>query len=141
LTQEQERNQRNKLCKTTKVEQLVCSTQLRLLESCQKDISPLFLVSIHLSCYPVAIMLNFSTVLFLLCVRAVWGHDTNGAVASESAICTQIGIDIMKKGGNAADAVSSILSFSSFSSSVLIEQRMVGTQICIGTVTMNASGI
>jgi gamma-glutamyltranspeptidase / glutathione hydrolase len=30
-----------------------------------------------------------------------------GAVASESSICSQIGIDLLKKGGNAADAVSS----------------------------------
>ncbi len=36
-------------------------------------------------------------------------HDTKlGAVASESSVCSKIGIDILKKGGNAADAVSSI---------------------------------
>jgi gamma-glutamyltranspeptidase/glutathione hydrolase len=29
-----------------------------------------------------------------------------GAVASESSICSQHGVDILKKGGNAADAVS-----------------------------------
>ena len=29
-----------------------------------------------------------------------------GAVASESRICSQIGIDLMRVGGNAADAVS-----------------------------------
>lgn len=29
-----------------------------------------------------------------------------GAVASESAVCSQHGVDILKKGGNAADAVS-----------------------------------
>ena len=28
-----------------------------------------------------------------------------GAVASESSVCSNIGIDILKKGGNAADAV------------------------------------
>ena len=28
-----------------------------------------------------------------------------GAVASESSICSQIGIDLLKEGGNAADAV------------------------------------
>lgn len=32
--------------------------------------------------------------------------DKLGAVASESAVCTQIGIDLIKDGGNAADAVS-----------------------------------
>ena len=29
-----------------------------------------------------------------------------GAVASESSICSEIGIDLLKQGGNAADAVS-----------------------------------
>lgn len=32
--------------------------------------------------------------------------DKHGAVACESAVCTSIGIDILEKGGNAADAVS-----------------------------------
>ena len=32
------------------------------------------------------------------------GH--RGAVATESDICSHIGIDLLKKGGNAADAVS-----------------------------------
>ena len=32
-------------------------------------------------------------------------HDRHGAVASESKICSQIGIDLMSAGGNAADAV------------------------------------
>jgi hypothetical protein len=54
-------------------------------------------------------MLGFYKVLILvLGVGSVWASNTNGAVACESAICTQIGIDIMKGGGNAADAVSSI---------------------------------
>jgi len=30
---------------------------------------------------------------------------THGAVASESKVCSQIGIDIQKQGGNAADSV------------------------------------
>ncbi len=29
-----------------------------------------------------------------------------GAVATESEVCTKIGIDVLKEGGNAADAVS-----------------------------------
>ena len=33
-------------------------------------------------------------------------HGRKGAVASLAADCTEIGIDLMKKGGNAADAVS-----------------------------------
>ncbi|KAF7853276.1 hypothetical protein EAF04_010777 [Stromatinia cepivora] len=50
-------------------------------------------------------------------------HDAkNGAVASESSICSSIGIDIMKAGGNAADAI-------------------VATQLCVGVVAMYHSGI
>jgi gamma-glutamyltranspeptidase/glutathione hydrolase len=45
-----------------------------------------------------------------------------GAVASESTICSQIGTDLLKKGGNAADA-------------------LVGTVACIGTVAMYHSGM
>jgi len=47
-------------------------------------------------------------------------HPSNakrGAVASESSICSQIGTDILKAGGNAADA-------------------LVGTTFCIGVVGM-----
>jgi gamma-glutamyltranspeptidase/glutathione hydrolase len=44
-----------------------------------------------------------------------------GAVASESEICSHIGIDLLKLGGNAADA-------------------MVGTVACIGVVGMYHSG-
>lgn len=35
-----------------------------------------------------------------------YAPDHLGAVASESSICSQIGIDLLKDGGNAADAVS-----------------------------------
>ncbi|KAK6358141.1 hypothetical protein TWF730_007495 [Orbilia blumenaviensis] len=49
-------------------------------------------------------------------------QDRNGAVAAQADVCSQIGIDLMKKGGNAADA-------------------MVGTVICVGTVAMYHSGI
>jgi len=38
------------------------------------------------------------------------GNGTLGAVASESAICSRIGTDMLQQGGNAADAVSSPLS-------------------------------
>jgi hypothetical protein len=49
-------------------------------------------------------------------------HDgQRGAVASESSICSHIGIDLLKLGGNAADA-------------------MVGTVACIGVVGMYHSG-
>ena len=33
------------------------------------------------------------------------GDARHGAVASENSVCSQIGIDLMKAGGNAADAV------------------------------------
>ena len=33
------------------------------------------------------------------------GHDKLGAVASESAVCSRIGVDLIENGGNAADAV------------------------------------
>ncbi|KAK1589794.1 gamma-glutamyltransferase 1 [Colletotrichum navitas] len=45
-----------------------------------------------------------------------------GAVASESSICSRIGTNILKKGGNAADAT-------------------VGTVLCVGVVGMYHSGI
>ncbi|CAG8927634.1 unnamed protein product [Penicillium salamii] len=45
-----------------------------------------------------------------------------GAIASESAICSRHGVDILKKGGNAADA-------------------LVATNLCVGVVGMYHSGI
>ncbi|KAF2797682.1 gamma-glutamyltranspeptidase 1 precursor [Melanomma pulvis-pyrius CBS 109.77] len=45
-----------------------------------------------------------------------------GAVASESDICSHIGIELLKKGGNAADA-------------------LVGTVFCVGVVGMYHSGL
>lgn len=47
--------------------------------------------------------------------------DKLGAVASESAVCSDIGIDLLKKGGNAADA-------------------LVGTVLCVGVIGMYHSG-
>ena len=32
--------------------------------------------------------------------------DQSGAVASESSVCSRIGVDLIRDGGNAADAVS-----------------------------------
>ncbi|KAL8725479.1 MAG: hypothetical protein Q9181_006410 [Wetmoreana brouardii] len=49
-------------------------------------------------------------------------HDRLGAVASESKLCTQIGIDLLRAGGNAADAA-------------------VGTTFCVGVVGMYHSGL
>ena len=34
-----------------------------------------------------------------------YGQGKSGGVASESSVCSQIGIDLLKQGGNAADAV------------------------------------
>jgi hypothetical protein len=45
------------------------------------------------------------------------GHDKLGAVASESSICSNIGIDTLKSGGNAADT-------------------LVATVLCIGVIGM-----
>lgn len=45
------------------------------------------------------------------------GHDKLGAVASESSICSNIGIDTLKEGGNAADS-------------------LVATVLCIGVIGM-----
>ena len=53
----------------------------------------------------------------------VASSDNHGAVASETDVCSKIGIDIMKKEkGNAADA-------------------MIATVICVGTIGMYHSGI
>ena len=41
----------------------------------------------------------------LALANPVPGQDKLGAVASESAVCSKIGIDLLKAGGNAADAV------------------------------------
>lgn len=48
-------------------------------------------------------------------------EDKNGAVASESAVCSEIGIDLLQRGGNAADA-------------------LVGTVLCVGVIGMYHSG-
>ncbi|KAI1410021.1 gamma-glutamyltranspeptidase [Hypoxylon sp. FL1857] len=45
-----------------------------------------------------------------------------GAVASESQVCSQIGIDLLTQGGNAVDA-------------------WVGTQLCVGVIGMYHSGL
>ena len=49
-------------------------------------------------------------------------HDRLGAAASENRICSQIGVDLIKAGGNAADA-------------------LVGTTFCVGVIGMYHSGI
>ncbi|KAL7270428.1 hypothetical protein RUND412_006867 [Rhizina undulata] len=54
--------------------------------------------------------------------RVNFEQDKNGGVASEVKTCSQVGIDLMKSGGNAADA-------------------MVGTAICVGVLGMYHSGL
>jgi len=49
-------------------------------------------------------------------------HATHGAVASESKTCSNIGVDILKEGGNAVDA-------------------SIAATLCIGVVNMFSSGI
>ena len=48
-------------------------------------------------------------------------HDRLGAVACENKVCSQIGVDLLNAGGNAADA-------------------LVGTVFCIGVVDSHHSG-
>jgi gamma-glutamyltranspeptidase/glutathione hydrolase len=49
-------------------------------------------------------------------------HGELGAVASESDVCSHIGVELLKQGGNAADA-------------------MVGTVACVGVIGMYHSGM
>lgn len=49
-------------------------------------------------------------------------HGELGAVASESDVCSHIGVDLLKQGGNAADA-------------------LVGTVACVGVIGMYHSGM
>ncbi|KAI1816618.1 gamma-glutamyltransferase [Poronia punctata] len=55
-------------------------------------------------------------------VLASVSSDHRGAVACESTVCSQVGIDLLARGGNAVDA-------------------FVGTQLCVGVIGMYHSGI
>ena len=77
-------------------------------------------------------MLCFSLISSLLLASSVYAspklddaqyHEKadHGAVASESAVCSKIGIELLKQGGNAADA-------------------LVGTVFCVGVIGMYHSG-
>ncbi|ROW10671.1 hypothetical protein VPNG_05092 [Cytospora leucostoma] len=55
-------------------------------------------------------------------IQAPLLQGAHGAVASESEVCSQIGIDLLKRGGNAADA-------------------LVGANLCVGVIGMYHSGI
>ncbi|KAG4422444.1 hypothetical protein IFR04_004468 [Cadophora malorum] len=72
-------------------------------------------------------MLVLNTLLVGLAAQLVSARPKNtdaklGAVASESAVCSKIGTDILKSGGNAADAI-------------------VATQFCVGVIGMYHSGL
>ncbi|KAK6064206.1 gamma-glutamyltranspeptidase [Seiridium cupressi] len=68
----------------------------------------------------------FAWLLQLLCVAASpisdYYEPKLGAVASEKSVCSQIGIQLLKDGGNAADA-------------------LVGTVFCVGVIGMVHSGV
>lgn len=88
--------------------------------------------------------MRFSHALLFGLVARAWATprhhhaDKLGAIASESSICSHIGIDILKEGGNAADAV--ILSHS-INWPLLTGVKVVATQFCVGVVGMYHSGI
>lgn len=60
------------------------------------------IVVIGASAFIAFLYLATSNLLFVGLHREVVHH---GAVASEHKVCTQIGVDLLKAGGNAADAV------------------------------------
>ncbi|KAL8942684.1 MAG: hypothetical protein Q9211_001282 [Gyalolechia sp. 1 TL-2023] len=65
-------------------------------------------------------------------------HDRLGAVASEKKLCTQIGIDLLKAGGNAADAVRSTSCIFRVAAD---GKQAIGTTLCVGVINMYHSGI
>lgn len=67
--------------------------------------------------------------------------DTRGAVASESDICSHIGIDILQNGGNAADAVSTARLSQILQKYTNQQSQLVGTVFCVGVVGMYHSGL
>lgn len=60
------------------------------------------------------------------------GDANFGAVASESSICSTAGIGMLKRGGNAADAVSKSSQLVKVSSTDLV--KMVATVFCVGVI-------
>lgn len=98
-----------------------------------------FFYSMAIHLFPVkALALSLPSLLFSQAVDAAPAHlnpgydvsrtlldpeqNQLGAVASESSICSEIGIDMLKLGGNAADS-------------------LVATVLCVGVVGMYHSGI
>ncbi|KAL8645178.1 MAG: hypothetical protein Q9226_007417, partial [Calogaya cf. arnoldii] len=77
------------------------------------------IVLIGASAFLAFLYLTTSNLLFVGKLHEVAHH---GAVVSENKVCTRIGVDLLKAGGNAADAA-------------------VGTTFCVGVVGMYHSGI
>ncbi|KAG9244084.1 gamma-glutamyltranspeptidase-like protein [Calycina marina] len=70
---------------------------------------------------------SLSLALLLCWLGSVFGfavglEDRTGAVSSESRTCSEVGIGLLQRGGNAADA-------------------LVGTVLCVGVIGMQHSGI
>jgi hypothetical protein len=90
----------------------------------QKAANPPFEVTMLFKLKTVSSLMLVINALFPQAVSSWESHnleDNNGAVASESEVCSNIGIDLPKRGGNAADA-------------------LVGTVLCIGVIGMYHSG-
>ena len=96
-----------------------------------ESLSPLAMMTTKLSSW-VTGLLTLQSALGHPTSSAPYGYPTGsppkleaghlGAVASESEICSHIGIELLKQGGNAADA-------------------LVGTVACVGVVGMYHSGM
>ena len=70
--------------------------------------------------------------------------DRLGAVASESSVCSKIGVDLIKDGGNAADAVclkELRKSHSKLANRNNVHSQLVGTVFCVGVIGMYHSGL
>lgn len=66
------------------------------------------------------------------------GDAKIGAVASESSLCSAAGIDMLKQGGNAADAVSMVNTCSHILQFGLTGHQAVATVFCVGVIGQEA---
>ncbi|KAH6669494.1 gamma-glutamyltranspeptidase [Halenospora varia] len=73
--------------------------------------------------FSIALPVALSALVQIVSASPRPAHDAKtGAVASESSVCSNIGIDVLKEGGNAADA-------------------LIAMQFCVGVIGMYHSGI
>jgi len=63
----------------------------------------------------------------------------HGVVSSDVDVCSQIGVDTMKKGGNAVDAA--IGKLQRLVAPRVVLMHAIATAACIGTINMFASGV